>query len=320
MKEAYQACIALVAMTLASCIADAGPLRGSYAVNGELHVNTYGAPEGKPITSGHQDMKPSWSKTGNMLVFFRVIEFAESIPDWKTAICVINTDGSGFHQLSDGTGTDFNPTWTRDGSNLAIWHRPRKGRGSVTMQSKPGSKPGDEIVVSDPSRHTQPFSCLKDGRILVGSSSRGRDGYFLMTPAADGKAKYEPIACEPHAKGYLDRVSISPDETRVCFELQRWEGKRFVYRYPGRQICIADFDASARTITNHQVIANEEINKSVTYLYPRWMKDQSAIAYHSTKSGKSQLYMYTLKDGSTKRVSTNADAEYMFPHGEATPK
>ena len=43
--------------------------RGSYYVNGEIHVNTYGQPEGKPLTTGHHDFKPSWSKTGDMLVF-----------------------------------------------------------------------------------------------------------------------------------------------------------------------------------------------------------------------------------------------------------
>ncbi len=46
-------------------------LRGSYYMNGEIHVNTYGTPEGTPLTKGHWDFKPSWSKTGDMLVFFR---------------------------------------------------------------------------------------------------------------------------------------------------------------------------------------------------------------------------------------------------------
>ena len=46
----------------------------------------------KPITTGHQNMKPSWAKTGGMLVFFRVTKFAREVPDWKTAICVINVD------------------------------------------------------------------------------------------------------------------------------------------------------------------------------------------------------------------------------------
>ena len=39
--------------------------------NGEVHVNTYGTPDGKPVKTGHSDFKPSWSKTGDMLVFFR---------------------------------------------------------------------------------------------------------------------------------------------------------------------------------------------------------------------------------------------------------
>jgi Tol biopolymer transport system component len=317
MKRTYQACIALAVVILAASSADAGKHRGSYAVNGELHVNVFGTPEGKPITTGHQDMKPSWSKEGNMLVFFRVIKFANAIPDWRTAICVVNTDGTGFHQLSDGTHTDFNPTWTRDGSNVAIWNRQ-----SVVMQSRPGAKPGGEYAVSDPKRPTTPFTCLQDGRILVYARGGGGEyAYYLMTPGRDGAAKYEPLACEPHAKGYLDRVSVSPDETKVCFELQNWEGRRFVYRYPGRQICIASFDPKKPSIWDMKVVANDPIERNTTYLYPRWVKDASAIVYHSNKGGgKNQLYMYTLKGGSTKRVSTDPKADYMFPHGEATPK
>ena len=48
--------------------------RGSYYVNGEIHVNTYGQPESKPLTTGHHDFKPSWSKTGDLLVFFRRVK------------------------------------------------------------------------------------------------------------------------------------------------------------------------------------------------------------------------------------------------------
>ncbi|MHC4736966.1 MAG: ankyrin repeat domain-containing protein, partial [Planctomycetota bacterium] len=77
--------------------------RGSYFVNGEIHVNTYGTPEGKPLTTGHQDFKPSWSKTGNMLVFFRRLKNHPVTVMWKTAICIINVDGTGFHKLTDGT-------------------------------------------------------------------------------------------------------------------------------------------------------------------------------------------------------------------------
>lgn len=291
-------------------------LKGAYSVNGELHVNTFGKPEGKPLTTGHQDMKPSWSKTGDMLVFFRVTEFAKQIPDWKTAICIIKTDGTGFRKLTDGTHTDFNPTWTRDGTNLVVLNRQnKKTRGYAVMFTKHDAGPGDEYAVSDTRIHTYAFSCLKDGRLLVSASKSPR--YFLMTPGRDNGAKYEPLQCELAQTGMLDRVSISPSETKVCFEYQKGAGE---YRYPGRILHIADFDAKALTITNPKVIANEAGDRGTIYLYPRWTKDESAVVYHCNKTGKSQLYMYRLKDGSTTRVSTNPAANYMFPHGEATPK
>ena len=84
--------------------------RISYYCNGEIHVNVPGEPEGKPVTSGHWDFKPSWSKTGNMFVFFRRMKDDPNVSKWITAACIINVDGTGFHQLSDGTYTDFNPT------------------------------------------------------------------------------------------------------------------------------------------------------------------------------------------------------------------
>ena len=59
----------------------------------------------------------------------------------------------------------------------------------------------------------------------------------------------------------LDRISISPDETKVCFEFQREFG---AYRYPGRMLYIDDFDVEAHTITNPVVIANEESRRDVT--------------------------------------------------------
>src|SRR5262245_3823978 len=96
--------------------------RISYFRNGEIHVNVPGRPEGTPLTAGHMDFKPSWSKTGDMLVCFRRTKDDPVTVDWKSAIFLINVDGTGFHQLTDGTRTDFNPTWTRDGRNTPIWN------------------------------------------------------------------------------------------------------------------------------------------------------------------------------------------------------
>jgi hypothetical protein len=206
--------------------------RGSYFKNGEIHVNEYGTPEGKPLTSGHQDFKPSWSKTGDMLVFFRRLKDDPEVTNWKTQIHIINVDGTGLHPLTDGTHTDFNQTWTRDGTNTPIWNRKHPDRVSFqVMASKVGNKPGQEIALTERSYHTWAYSCLIDGRILVQCAHPVQGwGYFLMTPNPGGKPGFERIECELATRGILDRVSISPSETRVCFEYQ----KGFKHNMTGR--------------------------------------------------------------------------------------
>ncbi len=287
--------------------------KGSYYVNGEIHVNTYGTPEGKPLTSGHQDFKPSWSKTGDMLVFFRRLKNDPVVTNWKTAICIINVDGTGFHQLTDGTHTDFNQTWTRDGTNTPIWNRRHPEKVSFqVMASKVDNKPGQEIALTDKSYHTWAYTCLIDGRILVQCAHPKQGwGYFLMTPNPGGEPRFERIDCELAGKGLLDRVSVSPSEKRVCFEYQAG----FRYKDTGRTLYIADFDAKRPSITNAKSFANEH-GANRWFAYPRWTGDETAIVYHASPS----LYLYTLKDGSTVKVSTNDSADYRYPHCEAAPK
>ena len=287
--------------------------RGAYYVNGEIHINTYGQAEKKPLTSGHHDFKPSWSKTGNMLVFFRRIKNDPEVSNWKTAIHVIKADGSELHTLSDGTHTDFNQTWTRDGKNTPIWNRkhPTQNRYQV-IASKVGNKPGQEVALTNSRFNTWAFTCLTDGRILVlcNHPEQGR-GYYLMTPGEKQNPRYERIDCDLANAGILARLSLAPDESKVCFEFQRG----FKKRVPGRVLYLADFDSKKRTITNLKPFANES-EKPVWFAYPRWSPDGKAIVYHA--GGK--LFLYTLKDGSTQKVSTNDQANYRYPHMEATPK
>jgi hypothetical protein len=150
------------------------PRRAGVYKNGEIHVNILGQPEGKPITPGHLDFKPSWSKTG------------------------------------------------------------------------------DHLVASSP-------------------PNLGR-GYYLMTPNPGGEPKFDRIGCELANTGILDRISVSPDETKMCFDYQ--PGKK--NEMPGRTLYIADFDVKARTISNARPFANAE-RKKVWFDYPRWNKDGSAI-------------------------------------------
>jgi hypothetical protein len=327
LTRAAQATVAVAASTTlgsaaAPLLARAGqavpprPQRISYYCNGEIHVNEIGRPEGKPVTSGHWDFKPSWSKTGDMLVCFRRLKDDPDTLKWKTAIFVVNVDGTGFHPLSDGTHTDFNPTWTRDGRDTPLWNRKNPTTGKfIVMQGKAGGKPGEEVPISDTSYHTWAHSCLTDGRVFVSSLHPVLGwGVFLMSPKNDGKPVLERVQCDLVAKGQFHRASISPGEKKICFEFQAGAG----YVEVGHTLYIADFDAEKRTITNLKAIANEE-QKRFWYAYPRWIQGESAVVYHLNSTGKGQLYVYQLADGSTSRVSTNTNADYRYPHGEAAP-
>jgi hypothetical protein len=95
-----------------------------------------------------------------------------------------------------------------------------------------------------------------------------------MTPNVGGEPKYERIDCELAKKGLLDRVSVSPNEKKVCFEYQTG----FRYKDTGRTLYIADFDAQKPAITNAKPFANEE-GANRWFAYPRWNKDETAIVY-----------------------------------------
>jgi hypothetical protein len=137
---------------------------------------------------------------------------------------------------------------------------------------------------------------------------------YLITPRDGAKPAYERVECELVKKGQLHRASISPSEKRICFEFL--PGSTF--KEPGHTLYIADFDAEKRTITNLKAIANEA-GKPHWYAYPRWIEGEAAVVYHLNQTGKGELYVYRLQDGSTTRVSTNAGADYRYPHGEAAP-
>lgn len=321
---------ALVALC-GSLLHAAEPYRASYYKDGEIHITVLGQPEGKAITTGHWDFKPSWSITGDHLVFFRRLKNDPVVSNWITQLCIINADGTGFHPLSDGTFTDFNPTWTRDGKNTPVWNRKNREKGGYQiMAGKIGGKPGEEIALTGRDCHAWVHSAVKDGRLFVSAiPPKLGYGHFLMTPnvkqtllSADqaghaGKSAritaeptFERVTCELAQTGSLDRLSISPDETKICFDYH--PGKE--NPMPGRTLYVADFDVKARTITNAKPFANAE-RKKVWFDYPRWTKDGNAIVYMA--GGK--LFLHTLADGTTKQVSTDPKADYRYPHGEATP-
>jgi hypothetical protein len=93
-----------------------------------------------------------------------------------------------------------------------------------------------------------------------------------MTPNPGGEPTFERIECELAKTGILDRISVSPDETKLCFDYQPGTKNDFL----GRTLYVADFDVTSRTITNARPFANAE-RKQVWFDYPRWTRGGNAI-------------------------------------------
>ncbi len=127
---------ALVSGVLDFPIAEAGErYKASYSKNLRVHVGILGVSDGEPLTLG-PDFKPVWSLTGDMLVFFRRVKNHRETSKWKTAIHIINVDGTGLHKLTDGTHTDFNQSWTRDGTNTPYWNRKKPNGGGYVVMAR----------------------------------------------------------------------------------------------------------------------------------------------------------------------------------------
>lgn len=284
--------------------------------NLQITINNVNAPE-ITVTSGYQDYKPSWSKTGDRLTFFRFISKGRGFHTWRTKICVVNIDGNGFRELTTGDYPHFNPTWTRDGSNMIIFNRRSTERGwkNQIFMIRPEGTVGDEQLISHPSNqyYEWAFSALEDGRIFIDRKGSDFAKSFLLTPNPGKLGKYEEIK-RPTEKLW-HKLSVSPSETKVAYML---DIDRKLYTYRDVVIAIADFDIANLKVENQLIIT--DMNKDYTYEYPRWTKDESCVIYDSNKSGKYQIYAYHLEQKTTSRISPDINNDYRFGNFKNVPK
>jgi hypothetical protein len=276
-----------------------------------------GARDVKMLTTGHFDFKPSWSLEGDKITFFRSDRYMGPFDQWKTQICAINEDGTGLTLLTDGKYADYNPTWTRDGSEQIVFNRyARKGVSHCEIYMvNPSGVPGDEILISDPAfdYFEWAMSCLKDGRIFVDRTTPTQTKSFLLTPNPGGKGAYQEV--ERPTKKLWHKLSISPDETKVCYML---DNDYNTGTYEDVVLAFADFDKANLAVKNQVIIT--EFNPSNIYEYPRWTPDGKHIVYDANRTGTYQVYAYRIEDGTTVRLTTNSTLNYSFPHFRGAPK
>lgn len=296
--------------------------------NFEITINAYNTAKIQ-LTSGHIDFKPVWSKTGDMITFFRAIFIPDYVNDfklWKTKICVINADGTGFMELTNGEYAHFNPTWTRDGSNQIIFNR-SSGTNELTNQIyliDPNGEVGSEVLVSEPGypHFEWAYSGLIDGRLFIDKRVVSVTGHvykpetvksYLLTPNPGRTGIYEEVS-RPTTKPW-HKLSVSPDETMVVYMLDNDENYA---TYNDVVLYYADFDKDSLTVYNPVAITELDIN--CVYEYPRFSSDGSLIVFDSNKFGTFQTYAYNIAEGTTHRISPDLSSNYRFVGFEDTPK
>jgi Tol biopolymer transport system component len=284
------------------------PWASSY--NWRIAISAYGQP--RLVLTDGDDFKPSWSQTGSLLTFFHTMQYGDTFDAWKTKLCVIGADGSNPRILSNGQYADFNPTWTRDGTNQIIFNR-YAVRGSTSNDIyliSPQGSVGDEVLVSTPSNgYEWAFSGLKDGRIfidrIVWTSTGAMAQSFLLTPHPGGTPTYEEIT-RPTTLLW-QKLTVSPSETKVTYML---DNNGDMSTYNDDVLYYADFDVKTRVVSNPVAFTTYDLSQISEY--PSWSADESYIIYDSNRSGIYRMYAYKLADGTTTEISDDATTNFQF--------
>jgi hypothetical protein len=235
----------------------------------------------------------------------------------------MNADGTGVRQLTSGDYMDFNPMWTRDGSDRITFTR---FEGSVNLLgisiptgmniywTRPDSAVGEEELISDPTAFEMGYSSLVDGRILVRREIVQE--YLLLTPNVGGTPTYEPISY-PFPNTYLHKMTISPSETRIAYmKVSGYGGLDGLIKdsYSPALIAYADFDPVNRVIDNEVEITT--FDPTIVSWYPSWDPDEGFVIW----AHAARINAYFLDDGTTTQISSNDHLEYRYPNVKGSVK
>jgi Tol biopolymer transport system component len=266
------------------------------------------------LTHSDRDFKPVSSPDGKLAVFFRVATYGDgSFETWRTVLCVINTDGTGFRQLTSGRYADYNPTFLRDGTNRIVFNRyARKARGiSEIYITTPTAEPGAEQTVSHP---TEPayewvYSTLRDGRLFVHRIQSAEREVYLLTPNPGGLGKYERVTMPSNQ--YFHKACIAPSETKITY---MYDGDNNGATYADARIAWAKLDVKGLRVHDQVLITPD--SPATIEEYPKWSPDESMVLYDSNKSrgggGIYQIYAYRIADGVERVLSLDPEQNDQF--------
>ena len=237
------------------------------------------------------DGDPKVSPDGNRIAF-------ESYASSSSEAYVMNTDGSGVRRLSFRIGEDGDPDWSPDATKI-LWTIGRGNQFEVLRMNADGTDQRQLTV--DPASDLRGAYSAGGNTILYDSDPEGqRDIFLIQDPERGDLGPVRRITDHPRNDFSAE---WSPDNTRIAFySLRDTEpGKP-----ANREIYVMNADGSnVQRLTDSPDDPGTPANEALDAV-PVWSPDGSTIAFHSDRSGDTEVYTINPDGTGLKRLTHNA--------------
>jgi eukaryotic-like serine/threonine-protein kinase len=301
--------------------------------------------EDKQLTHGDaDDIQPSWAPNGKTILFVRARQAGRKLEPGDIFGIY---DGGDVWALDLGSGKEslflenaFNPAHSPDGSRIAVdasWVGPRRlwivdaeGRNpqqatsdvsEAVMHLRPRWSPdGARLVFQNVERtkfdvrvvdltsrkltwvtsdtpHDVGPVWSRSGRYLYFSSDRSGGWNVWRVPVAADGSPAGPLQQLTTGAGQDVGLALSPDGLRLAFSVLKQNAD--IWRLP---VSPADGKPAGRP---EPVIATTREDSRGA-----WSPDGATIAFNSDRSGDMNIWVYALKDGSTRQLTRGAGGDF----------
>jgi len=233
-------------------------------------------------------VQPHWSPHGHRIAYWHY-------KGGQRDLVTVPASGGEPIAVTNDAALDWNPVWSPDGRFLYF---ASDGGGSmnlwrVPIEEKSGKVLGPAEAVTTPSVFSGHLGFSRDGRLLAYSQrSRTANAYRVAFDANTGETRGQRVAVTEGSREVAD-LNISPDGSWLAFFSYGKQWDIFVVRSDGTGL---------RQVTN-DVFRDRR---------PTWSPDGKRIAFHSTRSGKYQIWSINA-DGSGLRQLTDTRGEVRVP-------